>query len=95
MLKEQAWLYYRLQFAAGSVWLKTMQNVLYLHDVRGNGKTVRAYGKAAEGVWEMTVDTLIVRKCNHQRTFLIRMKAVCVTRKLPGHTFLMIILGIT
>lgn len=63
--------------------------------MRGSGKIVRAYGKADEGIWEMVVDALIVRKCNHQRTFLIRVKAMCVTIKWSNHTFLVVVLGIT
>lgn len=94
-LKEQAWLYYRVQFVAGSQWLKTVQNLLQLHDVRGSGKIGRAYGKAAEGIWEMVVDALIVRKCNHQRPFLMRVKAVCRTIKWSRHTFLTVVLAIT
>lgn len=47
--------------------------------MRGSVKIVRADGKAAEGVWEMVVDPLIVGKANHQRVFLIEVKAVYIT----------------
>lgn len=40
---------------------------------------MRADGKTAEGVWEMVKDPLIVGKSNHQRAFLIGVKALCIT----------------